>query len=200
MDERGGIPAHRDRDTPFRIITCQRGSISQFGFAIGVNVMLLVGEYCEESPSVSQRIAGYFSIGVFLALMAPWVLIGVGLVVAGCLAASRGETGLFICIPAGIALLVGIPLISYLHLRWNPPVVWFEFDGNVLKYAFQTGGDYQTRSVSEIVSVCWVKRVKSRRIWGYNVTFRDRKTIYVPQWLTNADALSTELSARIADK
>lgn len=147
----------------------------------------------------SQQVCGIVATSVLAtAVLIPWLLIGIGCVIVGCLAASRNETTLIVCLPAGLAILIALPLLYYLQLRWNPWIRRFHFDGEIFKYAFSDSDNFQSRSLADMLKIYKAKKPRRRRIHGYILTFRDRSSIYISRSLTNADTLYAELHTRIA--
>lgn len=157
--------------------------------------MLLVGR-CPESTA-SQRVAAYVGVVVLITLMMPWLLISAGCIVVGCLAIPGGETGLMICLPAGLTLLIGPAALIYLQRRWYPSISGFTFDGITLQFKFRQNGDLQSRAVTDVLTICKAKKPR-RPVRGYYVTFRDRQSIFIPRFLTNADELYETLRGSLA--
>lgn len=149
----------------------------------------------------SERILGYVvTVLVLTVILTPWLLISVGCIFVGCLAWARDEPGLLVCLPAGVSLLIAFPLLFWLQRVWYPPICSFAFDGTQLQFAFDELGKFETRLVSEIATVYKAKKPKRRRVRGYIVTFRDRKSIFVSRALNNADSLYAALIKATCDR
>jgi hypothetical protein len=149
----------------------------------------------------SQHVLRIVVASVFAtAVLVPWLLISVGCVIVGCLAISRNESGLIVCLPAGLAILFALPLLCYLQLTWYPRIRRFHFDGEIFRYSLCDSGDFHSRSLSDVLKVYKVKKPKRCRICGYILTFRDGSSFYISRSLVNADILYDELLRMIAGK
>lgn len=156
-------------------------------------------KYLGSSPvsTASQKVLGYVTAIVLIALMIPWLLISAGCIVVGCLAISRGESSRIICIPAGLTMLIGPAALFYLERRWYPPISRFTFDGVTLQFEFRQNRDLQSRVVTDVLAIRKAQK-PHRPIRGYYVMFRDRRSIFIPRCLTNADELYKTLHATLA--
>jgi hypothetical protein len=158
---------------------------------------MLVGRRYESTPW--EQAAGYLLLLAALVFFLPWIAIAVGCILMGLLAIERSEPSLLIGLPAGLALLLALPLLLYFKRRWYPPVREFEYDQGVLKYALHPTDVRECRLVDEIKQV--VPR-KGRRggVYEYLVQFSDGQWISIPSHLTDANelyaALLNELDAR----
>ena len=162
---------------------------------MGTNMTtLLIGEYRPEPASGPQIVVQCLAYVLAAALLLPWVLMGVGLIMVGSLAISRGQQELIICLPAGVALLAGVPLITYLKYRWHPTVQRFQYDGTTLQFLINRQTEYQSQLATEVSAIYRRKRPKGRRVTGHEIYFRDGTKIYLPCWLSNADLLVSHLT------
>lgn len=155
---------------------------------------LLIGEYRPEPASGQQILVQCLAYILAAALLLPWVLLGVGLIIAGSLAISRGQQELIVCLPAGVALLAGIPLITYLKYRWHPTVQRFKYDGTTLQLLLNRQTEYQSQLATDVTAIYRRKRPKGRRVSGHDIYFRDGAKIFLPRWLSNADLLVSHLT------
>lgn len=161
---------------------------------------LLIGEYHPEPATRYQTLVQCLVYGLAVLVILPWLLLGLGLIIAGTLAVSRGQKELIICLPAGVALLAGIPLITYLKYRWQPTVQRFEYDGSTLKLLLNRETEYICHPVTNVTAFYRRKRPKSRRVRGYEIAFSDGSSVYLPCWLSNSDLLVSHLTASITGR
>lgn len=152
--------------------------------------MKLIGQYAPATRS--QSLIGWLGVIVAVALLLPWIALAIGCVLAGVVAIQRGERSLFVCLPAGVALLVLPALLCWLNYRWYPRIQGFILDGNEFSYTLARDSTVVHRSLDE---VRWVQnRGRRRRSRGYLLKFQDGSGIYVSRALSNADELAGLLS------
>ncbi len=158
---------------------------------------MLVGRRYESTPW--EQAAGYVALLVVAVFFLPWIAIEVGCILMGLMAIERSEPDLLIGLPAGLALLLALPLLIYFRRRWYPSVRQFEYDKGVLKYAVNPHEERESRQADEVQKVI-PQRGRHRHVYGYLVQFTDGKWISISRELTNADqlyaALQNELNAR----
>jgi hypothetical protein len=162
---------------------------------------MLTGEYQPEPPLSSGKrllkVLFLVRLGLFLL---PWALMSGGLILVGALALGprkKDSPELWICLPAGLALLAvffGFPLWLWRRLpRW---VQRFEYDGGVLSYAFHAGRPLVSRPVENITEVA-TYYLRRQGLAGYRITFRDRSSILLSERVTHADELYAALKQAV---
>jgi hypothetical protein len=151
---------------------------------------VITGEYEPEPPLTPGeqllRLTVLARLGLYLL---PWACMSGGMILVGALALGprKGDIGgLWICLPAGLALLtalVGFPL--WLWRRSPPWVRRFEYDGELLTVATRPGRPAETRPVGDVAAVSEHYR-RRQGLVGYRVTFRDGRSVILSLRVTNA--------------
>lgn len=149
-------------------------------------------------PTRSDLVARYVGLAVFSVLLLPWLALAIGCLLLGIVGIVRGETQLLIGLPAGIALLVAGPLLFYLDRRRYPPISSFEYADGVLRYTLSNGQAEHSRPRDDVRRVVCRRGRRRRSHRGYQVMFADRKWIFIPRDLPNADQLCDQLQAEVA--
>src|SRR5215469_1184265 len=113
---------------------------------------MLSGEYQPESPlSLGDRILRLMILVRVGRYLLPWALMAGGLILVGILALGPRKKDipeLWICLPAGLALLatfIGLPW--WLEGRSPPWIQRFQCDGKTLSFAVDAGRPLESRSV-----------------------------------------------------
>jgi hypothetical protein len=158
---------------------------------------MLEGEYLPDPPPspAGRVLRGILLVRIGLLLL-PWALMCCGLILVGAMALGpikKDIPELWICLPAGLALLgalVGVPL----WLWWrSPPWVWyFAHDGALLFYRAGRGREVRSRPLAEISEVAGYT-VRGQGVIGYRITFRDGGSVILSRRVTGADELAEEL-------
>lgn len=158
--------------------------------------MKLIGEY--KDPSQSETIAGWIGLVAFGAILLPWIAIAMGCITNGAGALFRGDRGLIVCLPAGIALLLLPTLLVYLNRRWYAPISRFELDDSIFTFTLAHKSDARKRSIDDIR---WLEhRVRRGHTRGYIIKFIDGCGIYISRELDNADELAQAIKTSIKNR
>jgi energy-coupling factor transporter transmembrane protein EcfT len=134
---------------------------------------MLVGD--EKPATLAGRMCEYVIVFVFLI---PWFLMGAGSLLVGLLALGPRRADLaelWICLPAGLALLLLVGVVLYIHF-WRTPrltISHFEFDGSTLK-CVTPGNGALSHAVSELRSVVEERGRLGRGLLGVVVEVRKR--------------------------
>jgi hypothetical protein len=165
-----------------------------------MTAIVLSGELQPSPPSLGVRILQFFIIVRVVLLLIPWFAIGGGLILVGLMALGprrKDFPELWICLPAGLALLavfIGVPL-----WLWRKLPIWvqhFEYDGHVLSYTVAAGRPVESRSVADIVEMSGFYQ-RGRGLVGYRIKFREEKAIIVSRQVANADQLYAALQQAV---
>jgi energy-coupling factor transporter transmembrane protein EcfT len=157
---------------------------------------MLMGEIQSTTPG--QRTLAALLILVFIS---PWLLMGGGMVVAGFLALEpREDIGeLWICFPAGLALLGFLAVVMYYTFVWVPSVTIsrFAFNGRELKLETPRFGCV-TAAVADLRSVTEVRnrrRSPGRKLRGWWLRLEGIGSLYLCRNADNAHFLVSQLTA-----
>ena len=162
---------------------------------------MLSGEYQPESPlSPGERFLRLMILARLGLYLLPWALMAGGLMLVGILALGPRKKDipeLWICLPAGLALLAAfIALPLWLRRRSPPWIQRFEYDGEILTYALDAGRPVERHPAGDIVAVSDYYR-RGQGLVGYQITFRDGTRVILSRRVTRADQLYASLKQAI---
>jgi hypothetical protein len=161
---------------------------------------VISGEYPPESPlSLGDRILRLMILARLGLYLLPWALMSGGLILVGILALGPRQKDipeLWICLPAGLALLaalLGVPL--WLWRRSPPWIQRFEYDGEVLAYTLEAERAIESHPVRDIAAVGDYRC--GRGLVGYRITFRDGTSVILGRRVRHADQLRAALKEAV---
>jgi energy-coupling factor transporter transmembrane protein EcfT len=129
----------------------------------------------------------YVIVFVFLI---PWFLMGAGSLLVGLLALGPRRADLaelWICLPAGLALLLLVGVVLYIHF-WRTPrltISHFEFDGSTLKCVTPGNGALLRNGVA-LGAGCW----------GWWLKFENGRWVYLSRCTQNAEQLVRQVGQK----
>lgn len=158
--------------------------------------MMIAGELPPGS-----RVSSVGGASIVVAFLTPWLIMGGGLTLVGVLAIGPRRTDaaeLWICLPAGVALLAGVGFMAYWHF-WRVPrqtIAKFEFDGAVLSYHNHRDGAVTLR-VAELRSFIEQRGRRSYRLRGWWLKIDGRGWVYLDRYTSNAEELVRQLASHV---